>query len=277
MLVVGAPNVFARESDIEQNTISYQYRKIMHSYMFWNNWGLLACIVLLMVGFLTFIQQLKYVMFIKFPDDTIAHIEDMAALFNATKRGLSWIGPKVTPAYTYKFIEKALAYAWWAPLGAVVLFVSKAQHVAYKYPIKPPRQIEYGTRETYANTCMPCCFGKSKEEQYRTYHRDTFANALKQAGLLEAFDGEDIPYKGPYLSVAGGVPTSELWAVTDALMDQGIGDQDALFDIIEIDKASLLAIQGIQLGAVVKICNAFRIGRCFLLHASISAVILHFS
>lgn len=260
VLATGSPNVFARQSDIEQNTISYQYRKIMHTYLFWNNWALLACMILLMCGFFTFIQQLKFVMIIKYPDDTIAHVQDMIGLFNVTRNGLDWVGPMVTPAYTYKFIEKGLVYGWWAPLFVVVAFVSKGQHAAYKYPIKPPRQIEYGTRETYANTCMPCCYSKSKEEQYRTYRRETFAIALKQAGLLEAFDGDGIPYKGPYLSVAGGVPTSELWAVIDALMDQGIDDQAKLFDLIEMDKASLLAIQGIQLGAIVKICNAFRIG-----------------
>ena len=262
VLATGSPNVFARQSDMEQNTISYQYRKIMHTYLFWNNWALLACMILLMCGFFTFIQQLKFVMIIKYPDDTIAHVQDMIGLFNVTRNGLDWVGPNVTPAYTYKFIEKGLVYGWWAPLFVVVAFVSKGQHAAYKYPIKPPRQIEYGTRETYANTCMPCCYSKSKEEQYRTYRRETFAIALKQAGLLEAFDGDGIPYKGPYLSVAGGVPTSELWAVIDALMDQGIDDQAKLFDLIEMDKASLLAIQGIQLGAIVKICNAFRIGQC---------------
>ena len=92
MLATGAPNVFARQSDMEQNTISYQYRKIMHSYLFWINWALLSCLVLIAGGFFTFIQQLKYVMFIKYPDDTITNVKNIVGMIEATSGGLNFIG-----------------------------------------------------------------------------------------------------------------------------------------------------------------------------------------
>jgi len=260
LLATGAPNVFARQSDVEQNTISYQYRKIMHMYLFWNNWALIICLILLGTGFVTFIQQLKFIMYIKFPDDTISNLQSarMEDFIAHTSDGLAWFGPRITAEYTYKFLEKAQVWGWWGPFGVVFLLASKAQHAAYTFPIKPPRQIEYGSRETYGSTVTCNAAGVSKETKYREFRREEFAIALRQAGLLEAFDGDNMEYKGPYLSVAGGVPTSELWSVIDALMDQGIDGIDKLYDILELNKSALFEIKGIQMGAVLKLCKAFK-------------------
>lgn len=157
ILAFAPQNVFIREGNVS----SWSNNIVLATYMFWIRIFILVVLVLTVIGVVVFFITIEYVVFIKYSDHyVLEHSETpMAPRLSFT----------VDSPYAYTF--DLILVIIYAPVAILVLVISKAQHSAYTFPLRP-----YGSKyeldsETPRGKCTPggwvgqylfCCFTTSE-------------------------------------------------------------------------------------------------------------------
>ena len=132
VLATGAANIFTRDT---ANTHGFQYRKIIRAYLFWVRFVLVGIVFMFLFGLWTFIQTFAYLVYIKFNDRLIEE-----GRFKAD--GVSFVGQWFygsESVYNYTSTATLWCLYFWIFIGTLI--VSKGQHSAYCYPVRPPSDV----------------------------------------------------------------------------------------------------------------------------------------
>jgi len=241
----GAANIFARSSSL---THSFQYRKILQSYQFWVRWVLITIVVLYLVGLWLFIQTFAYMVYIKYSDTWLSE-----GIYIADKPG--WIDQwfyNASSVYNYTSTATLWVLYFWIFIGTML--VSKGQHAAYTFPVRPISDVSIQAKGLKARTEMYKETGGDKESLL-TYLKDCLPNApslnVGPHGYGGACKEDKKSLDGIYLSVAGGIPAAEAEVVCDALFDHGIYTVTDLLNLIDLKDNALFELPGVQLGAAM--------------------------
>jgi len=132
----------------------------------------------------------------------------------------SWTSP-------YGWVDFSLFYLMYLPLIAAVLLVSMGTHRAYMYKVRPD--------------------GDTRVEKERPVSR------LEIKKFLYTWCALDDDTGNIFLSGAGGIPSSEVEVVADALIDHGINTPEDLLFMVRNMADALGEVGGIQLNARTRI------------------------
>ena len=139
-----------------------------------------------------FFQTFKYLVMIKFRDQWIELGKDTPAWYYA---------PVASP---YRYIETAAVWGQWLWLVLGILLLSKGQHSAYTFPVRPASDISIQERSLKVRKRLKEETFDGSDETLLQYLQNT---CLPKTTAMKCGPGGN--HDGVYLSAAGGVPAAE--------------------------------------------------------------------
>ena len=284
VLGTGSANVFTRDQDA--GGLSYQYRTVMHSYVYWLRWVILLMVMLTGYGILLFGFAMKSLVYVKWTD---GYVEE---------HGTFPVWLSAGPESPYGYVQTTTVYFLYAPLALCVLILSFGHAALHTYPLHSQNDLNgTATRTGEFSLDDLKCWGKKQQDEQLVERRGAHADDL--VDLLHFMCGLNKTPKDPlaqnygpretacfcregngikdergiFLSGAGGVPNSDAEVVADCLLDAGFHNVRSLVKIVlptELGGVGhgdkLMEVPGMQRGAgfyAIKGITSFAIGSAF--------------
>jgi len=219
------------------------------------------------IGFFYFAESLKYMVYIKFSDQWIEeNWEDIDAdrsIFDS--------------ASTYGYVQSCVWAGIYFPIFVMGIFISKGQHSAYTFPMRPHGTfLGITTRYSWAGDfvrrflCFLCFSAKDSADDAEHMDDDYEAYRMKQVHALTHFlvNKVHLPHtwqvhgSGPrglaydmFLTTAAGQNTMSAEVVANALVDVHIDSEEILLEMARDNelKTWIGEVPGISMGAAMHI------------------------
>lgn len=235
LLGTGSANSFT-SSDAPRG---YQRDLVLGSYYWWLKGYLLVLVFFTVLGILFFFQTLKFLVVVKFTNLYI--VENNGD-------GEGWPGASSTD--TYGFVESIILWLIWLPCIILIVVMSKANHHAYTYPVRP-----------WSNLSKD----KLDDNLYRREVKNRLTEFLHVHCRLPLGGNDDSHGSGPsgnrfdvFLAQAGGTAAMEAEVIALVLIDAGIDNTRDLMDAVRIDNGWIRDLPCMSLGAATAIVSTCR-------------------